>query len=107
MKDALSTVGLSAYNVLARSGGPMPSGKLFQVVRTASEDDTLTAQEFGQALDKLLLKKLIRPLNDGVFDVVDPKRRLVRWRDREGDGWSKWQVSSPAGPILLNSSEAN
>ncbi len=99
MKIALSTLAMSAYNVIARNGGPLAAGKLHTIVTTALEDPGITRDFFAAALVRLESMKYIIIVDQalGLIDVTDPKRSLVRWRDRGGDGWSGWKVEGERG----------
>lgn len=99
MKIALSTLAMSAYNVMTRSAGPTPARSVFNIVREALEDHEITEDTFAAALARLESMKYITIVDKekGLVDVTDPKRRLVRWRDRNGDGWSGWKVEGDDG----------
>jgi len=99
MKIALSTLAMSAYNIIARSKGPIAAGSAYSIVASALEDPEITRDLFAAALARLESMKYIAIVDQerGLIDVTDPKRRLVRWRDRRGDGWTGWQVTGDDG----------
>jgi hypothetical protein len=103
MKNAPSTVALSAYNVLAKAGEPIPAQSLFNIVARGLQDPGITGEMFARCLAELQTRGLIRVADQskGLLDVLDPRRRLVRWRDRTGDGWNNWMVDSERGPVPL------
>lgn len=93
MKTALSTLAVSAYNVVCRQGAPMQASLLFAVL-SSTFDDTLTEDDVAEALSGLHARNFLVIVDEesGLVDVADPKRRLVRWRNRNGDGWNRWLV---------------
>lgn len=99
MKIALSTLAMSAYNIIARSNGPVNVRNVYNIVFAALEDPGITEDLFAAALARLETMKYIAIVNQtlGIVDVTDPKRRLVRWRDRTNDGWSGWRVEGEDG----------
>lgn len=99
MKNAPSTVGLSAYNILASNGSPMQATRLLKVVQGGLNDDTITQDEFVLILTKMVeLNRLrIHDREKGLVDITDSKRRIVRQRDRTGDGWNGWMLDSKSG----------
>ena len=103
MTIALSTVGLSAYNVLTRQAGPTPASTIHNVVFHGLEDESITPEVFARALAELEARGFIKIVDvaAGTIDVVDSRRRLVRWRDRTGDGWQNWMVDDLRGPQRL------
>ncbi len=104
MNIALSTLAMSAYNVLARNGGPAPARSIFNVVVAAHEDPTITPEDFAAALARLETYRYIRIVDaeKGLVDVLDPNRRVVRWRKRTNDGWDGWMVEGAKGqPEIL------
>ena len=108
MKNAISTVGLSAYNVIANNGGPMHAGKCFSVVKGGLNDETLTEEEFVVSLSELAARGRVRIVDQAkaLVDVTDPLRRVVKWRDRTKDGWTRWMVPSEQGPVVLKENRA-
>ena len=103
MNVAMSTVAMSAYNVLAKNGGAAPVARLHTVVKSGLNTD-IEKDEFAVALTALMELGYISIVDEetGMVDVADPKRRLVRWRDRTNDGWDNWTVDGAAGPQKLN-----
>lgn len=85
---ALSTIAMSAYNVLAMQG-VMQGAQLYAALIAHHPD--LPAALLDDALMSLCSRNLVRNLGVG-FAVADPLRRLVRKRDRNGDGWGGWMV---------------
>ena len=103
MNVAMSTVAMSAYNVLAKNGEAAPVAKLHAVVK-GGLNTGIESDDFAAALTGLLELGYISIVSqdEGLVDVVDPKRRIVRWRDRTNDGWDNWTVDDAAGPQKLN-----
>lgn len=103
MKIALSTLAMSAYNVIARGNGPSQARHVFKIVQAAHEDPGITEDLFAAALARLETMKYITIVDValGLVDVCDPERRLVRWRDRDGDGWTGWRVDAEGVPKQL------
>ena len=100
MKVALSTVALSAYNVLAKQPGPSEASRIFLIVKMGLMDEGVTQDVFARALAELQARGLIciTEKDKGLIDVNDPRRRIVRWRNRSGAGWDNWLVDDIRGP---------
>lgn len=105
MNIALSTIGLSAYNVLTRQAGPTPASLIHTVVLHGLQNAEITQDVFARALAELEARGFIRIVDrdKGLIDVTDDRRRLVRWRDRTEDGWANWLVDDIRGPQRLAS----
>ena len=99
---ALSTIGMSAYNYLAKSGVVMPKPTLKSMISSQLRY-TITQSVFDAAIAALLARGYIRNVDvgAGTVDVVDTQRRIVRWRSHSGDGWNGWTIMGSTGPITL------
>lgn len=101
-KVALSTIAMSAYNVLAKQSGPAEASRIFQVVSSGLMDPGITKDVFAKALAELEQRGLIAIVDKekGLIDVVDELRRVVRWRSRAPatGGWDNWLVDGVQGP---------
>lgn len=98
---AVSTVAMSAYNLLARAGAPMAAAPLRTALNTAC-GVTISTTKFDLATGHLTARGYFKVNGSSQFYVADPESRLVRWRDRTGEGWSGWTVVDANGPHLLD-----
>lgn len=102
---ATSTVAMSAYNMLAISPQPFTAGQLYSAVCKA-HGIQFDQKQFIEALQGLVSRSYLKikraeEKKHDTFELVDPAKRRVRWRDRTGDGWENWMVESPRGPQPL------
>jgi hypothetical protein len=102
---AVSTVAVSAYNLVAVAGKPLKATEIRERL-ASSQHVGLSIERTREALNGLVGRKLMRLAGDEAFDVVDPKRRVVVGRDRSDaqvlddgavtGGWNGWRVRERA-----------
>lgn len=93
-----ATVAWSIYNALAVFYAlPIDEDAIFNMLqqRWASNLDGAT---FEDALEGLVAKRLIER-SGGKIDMVDPKRRALVKRARDGDGWGDWEIEREPGTV--------
>lgn len=100
MQQAISTIAMSAYNMLAVLGRPVTPSELHQVVSNMYGEE-IPKPAFVEATMELVKRKYIRELPGTLLASKDEHRRRVRWRDRTGDGWGNWLVEDSRGPQKL------
>ncbi len=95
-----STVGMTAYNVLAMSGQPMDLDEI-HTVAVRMQHTGLDKDQLAQALQGLIERKRILH-KDGIYTFRAHERLFVvqrdlsdyNWETMEG-GWEGWQVKDP------------
>lgn len=101
---ATSTIAMSSYNLLTLANVPVTAGQLYAVVCNG-HGMQLDRKAFIEALQELVKRRFVAIVQTvgkpDHFTVVDPNKRRVRWRSREGDGWDNWFVEDPKGPQRL------
>lgn len=95
-----STLGFTAYNLIALSGGltvaDIVSGVLGVHTVEAPEQSQIEAAIGGMESRGWI------ELDAGKYVLKDSQRRLVKWRARTGEGWDGWKVDDPdAGPLSI------
>lgn len=99
-----STVAMAAYNWLAGvHGGPATTPELLEGLRRTWLRSVDPA-ELIEALELARGRGVVRSLEGGIWDIDDPKRRVVLKRDHDGDpedpdyGWTGWQIGPRPEP---------
>ena len=114
MNLAISTIAMSTYNMLALAPEPITIGKLYAATCNG-HGFQIERPRFLQAIHSLLNRAFLQIHNynghpitgsphsqNDKFSVYDRHRRLVKWRDRDGNGWDGWKLDGgSSGPIPL------
>lgn len=106
MELAVSTVAMSAYNVLTSAPRKVTFRELYVAVCQGHQTQ-IDRQSYINAIKGLLMRGWIHlhqahgEQPEHMVSCRDYHRRLVRWRDRDGDGWNNWLVADPRGPRKL------
>jgi len=101
---ATSTVAMSIYNILAVAGRELTVVEIFSAVCNG-HNQQLPNDQFIEAMKGLCQRKLLcihhsddrNPTER--FSTVDKLHRIVRSRDRSGDGWCNWLVANRDGSV--------
>jgi len=92
---APSTIAMSAYNILTMAPVPVTISQLYVIVCRRHET-TIHPDLYSSAIDGLIARRWIHGEivcgQEPMVSCKDLQGRLVRWRDRTGDGWSGWMV---------------
>jgi len=86
---ALSTVGLTAYNMLAQHGGSLSAAEV-QAFASA-QGFTYPEERVVKALTALRVRGRVAE-KDGTFRALGPAGVVCHLRDASGDGWSGWRL---------------
>jgi hypothetical protein len=101
---ATSTVAMSIYNVLAVAGRELTVKEIYQAVCTGHNQE-LPPEQVIEAMHGLCKRRFlcIHRIDDRNpterFSNADKLRRVVRSRDRSGDGWDNWRVMNQDGSV--------
>lgn len=95
-----STIGMTAYNVIAMHSNPTAFDDICTVACRLQHAD-LDREQMQRALDELVARKRVTVV-DGIYDLVASDRLMVVQRDlgdynprtMEG-GWEAWRVKDP------------
>ena len=99
MTVATSTVAMTVYNLLAGGTGARTIDEIAAAVSGWAAESRIVVSEsqLREAVAGLVVRGFVRDMGArGLFDVVDPKRRVVASRDRTGEGWAGWRVHTMA-----------
>ncbi|MFA5052769.1 MAG: hypothetical protein WC565_01825 [Parcubacteria group bacterium] len=94
---ATSTVAMSIYNVLAVAGRELTVKEIYHAVCTGHNQE-LPPEQVIEAMHGLCKRRFLcvhhaddrNPTER--FSTADKLHRVVRSRDRSGDGWDNWRV---------------
>jgi hypothetical protein len=95
-----STLGFTAYNLIALSG----SLSLANIVSGVLGVHSVEAPEQSQieaAVAGMVSRGWV-DVSGSDYSLKDSQRRLVKWRARTSEGWDGWKVDDPdAGPLPI------
>lgn len=101
---ATSTVAMSIYNVLAVAGREMTITDIYNAICTGHNQE-LPREQVIEAMHGLCKRQFlcIHRIDDRNpterFSPADRFNRVVRSRDRSGDGWDNWRVVNQDGSV--------
>lgn len=101
---ATSTVAMSIYNVLAVAGRELSITDIYRSICTGHNQE-LDRKQVIEAMTGLCRRQFlcIHRIDDKNsterFSTIDRHHRLIRSRDRSGDGWDNWRVVNRDGSV--------
>jgi hypothetical protein len=101
---ATSTIAISIYNILAVAGCELTISDIYRSICTGHNQE-LDREQVIEAMTGLCKRQLlcVHRIDDRNsterFSTVDRHHRLVRSRDRSGDGWNNWIVANRDGSV--------
>lgn len=101
---ATSTIALSIYNLLAVAGRELTISQIYQSL-CIGHNQQIDQKQVIEAMHGLCKRKFlcIHRIDDlhptERFSIVDKLHRVVRARDRSGDGWENWRIVNRDGSV--------
>lgn len=87
---APSTIAMTLYNLLTMSIGGRQLDDL-RVLAVNMQHPGMDEITFEKAVEEMISRGYVT-LEAGTMDLVDPGRRRVLQRSRQGNGWNGWLV---------------